>query len=65
MDFKYLEQTRKINIKQIVYASSSSVYGLNKKVPSESDPISTPNSPYACSKMAMELFAKLITNYII
>ena len=54
-----LEQARKINIKQIVYASSSSVYGLNKKVPfSESDPISTPNSPYACSKMAMELFAK-------
>ena len=25
---------------------------------SESDPIETPNSPYACSKMAMELYAK-------
>jgi UDP-glucuronate 4-epimerase len=54
-----LEQARKVNIKQIVYASSSSVYGLNKKVPfSEIDPIVTPNSPYASSKMAMELYAK-------
>jgi UDP-glucuronate 4-epimerase len=54
-----LEQSRKVGVKQIVYASSSSVYGLNKKVPfSESDPIETPNSPYACSKMAMELYAK-------
>jgi len=54
-----LEQARKSKVKQIVYASSSSVYGLNKKVPfSESDAIETPNSPYACSKMAMELFAK-------
>ena len=42
-----------------MYASSSSVYGLNKKVPfSEDDTIATPNSPYASSKMAMELFAK-------
>ena len=46
-------------MKHIVYASSSSVYGLNKKVPfSEDDIISTCNSPYASSKMAMELFAK-------
>ena len=54
-----LEQARKSKVKQIVYASSSSVYGLNEKVPfSESDAIETPNSPYACSKMAMELYAK-------
>ena len=54
-----LEQASCFNVKQIVYASSSSVYGLNKKVPfSENDPIETPNSPYACSKMAMELYAK-------
>jgi UDP-glucuronate 4-epimerase len=54
-----LEQARKVGVKQIVYASSSSVYGLNKKIPfSESDAIETPNSPYACSKMAMELYAK-------
>ena len=54
-----LEQSRKVGVKQIVYASSSSVYGLNKKVPfDEDDTIKTPNSPYACSKMSMELFAK-------
>ena len=54
-----LEQARKVGVKQIVYASSSSVYGLNKKKPfSETDKIETPNSQYACSKMAMELYAK-------
>ena len=54
-----LEQSKKVDVKQIVYASSSSVYGLNKKVPfSESDVIESPNSPYASSKMAMELYAK-------
>uniref|UniRef100_A0A6C0BYX0 NAD(P)-binding domain-containing protein n=1 Tax=viral metagenome TaxID=1070528 RepID=A0A6C0BYX0_9ZZZZ len=54
-----LEECVKNKIKHIVYASSSSVYGLNKKVPfSEDDPIKTCNSPYACSKMAMELYAK-------
>ena len=54
-----LEEARENNINHIVYASSSSVYGLNKKVPfAETDPIVTPNSPYATSKMAMELYAK-------
>ena len=54
-----IEECIKNNVKNIVYASSSSVYGLNKKVPfSEDDTIATCNSPYACSKMAMELFAK-------
>ena len=54
-----LEQARKVDVKQIVYASSSSVYGLNKKVPfSETDKIETPNSPYASSKMSMELYAR-------
>ena len=54
-----LEEAVKNKVKHIVYASSSSVYGLNKKVPfSENDIISTCNSPYASSKMAMELFAK-------
>jgi UDP-glucuronate 4-epimerase len=54
-----LEESVKNNIKQIVYASSSSVYGLNKKVPfEETDQIDNCNSPYACSKMAMEIYAK-------
>ena len=54
-----LEESVKNNVKHIVYASSSSVYGLNEKVPfSESDIISKCNSPYACSKMAMELYGR-------
>lgn len=54
-----MEEAVKNNVKHVVYASSSSVYGLNKKVPfSENDNIKSCNSPYACSKMAMELFAR-------
>jgi UDP-glucuronate 4-epimerase len=54
-----LEECKKNNVKHIVYASSSSVYGLNTKVPfSESDPIEKCNSPYACSKMCKEIYAK-------
>lgn len=54
-----LEESVKNNVKHVVFASSSSVYGLNKKIPfSEHDKIETCNSPYACSKMAMELIAK-------
>jgi UDP-glucuronate 4-epimerase len=54
-----LEECKKNNVQHIVYASSSSVYGLNTKVPfSESDPIEKCNSPYACSKMCKEIYAK-------
>ena len=53
-----LEQCRKNNVKQLVYASSSSVYGLNTKIPfNEDDSIKTLNSPYATSKLAMEMYA--------
>ena len=54
-----LEECYKNNVKHIVYASSSSVYGLNNKLPfSEDDPIEKCNSPYACSKLCMEYYAK-------
>ncbi|RKY26908.1 MAG: epimerase [Planctomycetota bacterium] len=43
-------------IKRFVFASSSSVYGDNEKVPfSESDPVDNPVSPYAATKRAAEL----------
>src|ERR1044072_1970889 len=43
-----LELARSNNIKQFVFGSSSSVYGINAKVPfSEDDPIRHPISPYA------------------
>ena len=51
-----LELARHHGIKQFVFGSSSSVYGINAKVPfSEDDPIRQPISPYAATKGAGEL----------
>ncbi|HKR21479.1 MAG TPA: NAD-dependent epimerase/dehydratase family protein, partial [Pyrinomonadaceae bacterium] len=51
-----LELARERGIKQFVFGSSSSVYGINAKVPfSEDDPIRQPISPYAATKGAGEL----------
>ena len=51
-----LELARKHQIEQFVFGSSSSVYGLNAKVPfSEDDITSHPISPYAATKGAGEL----------
>ncbi|OLE53365.1 MAG: epimerase [Acidobacteria bacterium 13_1_20CM_3_53_8] len=51
-----LELARESDIKQFVFGSSSSVYGVNAKVPfSEDDPIRNPISPYAATKAAGEL----------
>jgi UDP-glucuronate 4-epimerase len=50
-----LEAARKSGVKKITLASSSSVYGVNAKVPfSERDPIFSAISPYAASKLACE-----------
>ena len=50
-----LEAARQAGVKKLTLASSSSVYGLNSKVPfSETDPIFNPISPYAASKLACE-----------
>lgn len=52
---RILEGARKRGIKKVTIASSSSVYGVNSKVPfSEADPIFHPISPYAASKLACE-----------
>jgi len=51
-----LEECRKHDIKHFIFASSSSVYGNNKKVPfSEEDLVDHPISPYASTKKAGEL----------
>ena len=51
-----LELAKEMGIKKFVMASSSSVYGNNKKVPfSEADPVDNPISPYAATKKACEL----------
>lgn len=54
-----IEQCRLVGCR-LIYASSSSVYGLNKKVPfNEDDQIEHCNSPYAASKLSKETFAKM------
>lgn len=53
-----LEGCRHYGVKHLVYASSSSVYGLNGKVPfSEKDSIAHPVSLYAATKKSNELMA--------
>lgn len=53
-----LEGCRHSKVKHLVYASSSSVYGLNRKVPfSTSDNVDYPISLYAATKKSNELMA--------
>lgn len=52
-----LELSKKYKIKNFIFASSSSVYGNNKKIPfSEEDNVDYPISPYAASKKSCELY---------
>lgn len=58
-----IEQARLSGIKRLVYASSSSVYGGNTKMPySEDDPVNLPVSLYAATKRANELIAYTYTH---
>jgi UDP-glucuronate 4-epimerase len=51
-----LEMARLHKIDRFIFASSSSVYGNNRKIPfSENDPVDNPISPYAATKKAGEL----------
>lgn len=53
-----LEACRYYNVPKLVFASSSSVYGMNEKVPyNEEDKVDTPVSLYAASKKSNELMA--------
>ena len=58
-----LELAREHNVRQFVFGSSSSVYGINAKVPfSEEDPTRQPISPYAATKAAGELLCHTYTH---
>ena len=53
-----LEACRNYNVPKLVFASSSSVYGLNEKVPyNEEDKVDNPVSLYAATKKSNELMA--------
>ncbi len=58
-----LEACRQNNIKHLIYASSSSVYGNQEKVPfSESDYVDHPISLYAATKKSNELMAHVYSH---
>lgn len=58
-----LDAAVKYGVKKMVFASSSSVYGLNDKVPfSEEDPILQPASPYGATKVAGEALCNSYSN---
>ncbi len=58
-----LDLAVKYGVKNFLYASSSSVYGNNKKLPfAESDSVDTPISPYAATKKATELMAHVYSH---
>jgi UDP-glucuronate 4-epimerase len=59
--FNLLDACRHHGTRRFVFASSSSVYGINRKVPfAESDPIERTISPYAATKIAGE---QICSNY--
>lgn len=56
--FNILEDCRHNKVEHLVYASSSSVYGMNKKIPySTEDKVDNPVSLYAATKKSNELMA--------
>jgi len=58
-----LEMARHYKVKDFIFASSSSVYGNNKKVPfAEDDPVDNPISLYAATKKSCELMAYTYNN---
>jgi UDP-glucuronate 4-epimerase len=58
-----LEAARQAGVRQFVFASSSSVYGINPRVPwSEEDHVLQPISPYASTKVSGELLGHVYSH---
>jgi UDP-glucose 4-epimerase len=58
----FLESAKKANVKRFIYASSSSVYGTVKYLPSdESHPV-YPVSPYGVSKLMAEHYCRIFSD---
>ena len=56
-----LDAARRLGVRRVVYASSSSVYGDNPELPKREDMAPSPISPYAVSKAATEAYARVWT----
>ena len=57
-----LTAAKESNVKRIVFASSSSVYGDSKELPKTEENIGRQLSPYAVSKHTKELYAKVFAD---
>jgi UDP-glucuronate 4-epimerase len=57
-----LEYARERSIKQFVFASSSSVYGINENVPWREDEKLLPISPYASTKLSCEMMGHVYSH---
>lgn len=57
-----LEASKEFNIKRVVFASSSSVYGDNQESPKREDMKPEPLSPYALSKYTGERYCQIFTS---
>lgn len=61
--FTLLEAARRNGVSRFIFGSSSSVYGVNSKVPfSEDDPLASPISPYAATKIAGEAACRVYSH---
>jgi UDP-glucuronate 4-epimerase len=61
--FTLLEAARRNGVPKFIFGSSSSVYGVNSKVPfAEEDPIANPISPYAATKIAAEAACRVYSH---
>ena len=54
-----LDAARRLGVRRVVYASSSSVYGAAPELPKREDQLLAPISPYAVSKAAGEAYARV------
>jgi UDP-glucuronate 4-epimerase len=57
-----LDLAKETGVKQFVFASSSSVYGVNKNLPWKEDEQLQPISPYAMTKLAGEMAGHVFSN---
>ena len=59
--FHLLRFAKEAGVRRIVYASSSSVYGDHTPLPQSETILPKPQSPYAASKLAMEVYCTMFT----
>jgi nucleoside-diphosphate-sugar epimerase len=58
---RLFEEARKRDVKRVVFASSSSVYGDRDELPKHEDMEPRPQSPYAASKVTCERYAEIFS----